>query len=70
MIKYSVSKMSKIVIRVFDILGNEMSTLINEKKPVGNYEVEFDARKLSSGVYFYRLQAGDFINTKKMVLLK
>ncbi len=63
-------------IKVFDVLGNEITKLVNEEKPVGNYEVEFDASNLSSGVYFYRLQvyapgrAGNFVDTKKMVLLK
>ena len=55
---------------VFDMLGREVEILVNERKAPGNYEVEFDASNLSSGVYFYRLQAGDFINTKKMILLK
>lgn len=57
-------------LKVFDLLGNEVATLVNEEKPVGSYEVEFDASKLSSGIYFYRLQAGNFIQTKKMLLLK
>jgi hypothetical protein len=69
-IKYSVPKLSFVTIKVFDVLGNGITVLVNEEKHVGNYEVEFDATKLSSGVYFYRLQAGDFVDTKKMVLLK
>jgi len=44
--------------------------LVNQEKPAGRYEVEFNASKLSSGIYFYKLQAGSFIETKKMVLLK
>ena len=55
---------------MFDVLGNEIETLIDENKPTGSYEVEFDAGKLSSGVYFYKLQAGSFVETKKMVLLR
>ena len=47
-------------------LGKEVATLINEEKPAGNYEVEFDASNLSSGIYFYQLKAGSFIETKKM----
>jgi len=69
-IKYSVSQTSNVVIKVFDILGNEIKTLVNEEKPVGSYELEFNAATLSSGIYFYRLQTGDFIETKKMVLMK
>ncbi len=69
-IKYSIPKQSNVSLKVFDILGNEIAELVNEKKPVGNYEVQFDAAKLSSGVYFYRIQAGEFVKTKKMVVLK
>jgi len=64
------SLMKPVQLKVYDILGNEIATLVNEEKPAGNYEVEFDGGKLSSGVYFYRMQAGDFIQTKKFVLLK
>ncbi len=59
-----------VTIKVFDILGNEVSTLVNEQKEPGYYEVEFNAERLSSGVYFYRLQAGNFTQTKKMILMK
>jgi hypothetical protein len=69
-IKYSIPQLSKVVIKVFDILGNEVKTLINEEQPAGKYQVKFDALKLTSGVYFYKLQAGSFIETKKMILMK
>ncbi|MGB5849156.1 MAG: T9SS type A sorting domain-containing protein, partial [Ignavibacteriaceae bacterium] len=71
-IKYSVPQLSKVVIKVFDILGNEIETLINEEKPAGEYNVDFriDNLELPSGIYFYRLQAGEFIQVKKMILLK
>jgi hypothetical protein len=62
--------LSQVSLKVFDILGNEIVVLVDEEKPVGNYEVTFDASELPSGVYFYRLQAGGFIQSKKMVLLK
>ena len=55
---------------VFDVLGNEVATLVNEYKPAGKYDVEFDATGLNSGVYFYQLKAGSFIQTKKMILMK
>jgi hypothetical protein len=55
---------------VFDILGNEVATLVNEQKPPGTYEVEFDGTGLLSGIYFYQLQAGEFLETKKMIILK
>ncbi|TDJ55980.1 MAG: choice-of-anchor D domain-containing protein [Ignavibacteria bacterium] len=55
---------------VYDILGNEVTTLVNEEKPQGIYEVEFDASMYSSGVYFYQLRSGGFIDVKKMILLK
>ncbi|MBK7629452.1 MAG: T9SS type A sorting domain-containing protein [Ignavibacteriales bacterium] len=57
-------------LKVFDVLGNEVATLVDEVKPAGIYEVNFDASALSSGVYFYRLTAGSFIQTKKMILSK
>ena len=50
--------------------GNEIVTLVKEEKPVGSFEVEFDATSLTSGIYFYKLQAGSFVETKKMVLMK
>ena len=53
-----------------DVLGSEITTLVNEEKPAGVYEVEFNGSGLTSGIYFYCLQAADFIETKKMVLLK
>jgi hypothetical protein len=62
---------SKIVtLKVYDVLGNEVVTLVNEEKPAGSYEVEFDASGLSSGIYFYQVKTGSFIETKRMVLLK
>ena len=60
---------------MYDILGNEIATLLNEKKPAGVYEVEYivaqdSSPEITSGVYFYQLGAGPFIQTKKMILLK
>jgi hypothetical protein len=69
-IKYEIPELSFVTLKVYDVLGNEITTLINEEKPIGNYEVEFNASSLPSGIYFYQLQAGSFIETKKMVLLK
>ena len=65
----------KVQVKVFDILGNEIVTLVNEEQPAGNYEVEFNVARdsrpaIASGIYFYKLQAGDFFETKKMILLK
>jgi hypothetical protein len=69
-IRYAVLQSSQVQIKVFDILGNEIATLENEEKLVGIYEVEFNAAGLPSGIYFYRLQAGNFVEIKKMVLMK
>jgi len=69
-IMFQIPEKSFVTIKVYDVLGNEVATLVNEEKPAGNYEVRFSASSLSSGIYFYRLQAGDFIETKKMLLLK
>jgi hypothetical protein len=57
-------------LKVFDVLGNKIATLVDEYKPAGKYEVDFDASTLSSGVYLLRIEAGNFISTKKMILLR
>jgi hypothetical protein len=69
-INYYVPEFSFVSIKVFDVLGNEVAILINENKTAGNYRVEFSAAGLPSGIYFYRLQSGSFVETKKMVLMK
>jgi len=51
-------------------LGRELRTLINKEQPQGNYSIDFDASSLTSGIYFYRIQAGEFVETKKMILLR
>ena len=57
-------------LKVYDALANEIATLVNEEKSSGNFEIEFDGNNLSSGVYFYRMRAGNFTVTKKFMLLK
>jgi len=69
-IEYSIPEVSFATIEVYDMLGNEVATLVNEEKATGSYEVKFDAAGLSSGIYFYKLQAGSFVETKKMILLR
>ncbi|MCW9095049.1 MAG: T9SS type A sorting domain-containing protein [Ignavibacteriaceae bacterium] len=69
-IKFQIPELSFVTIKVFDVLGSEITTLVNEEKAIGSYEVEFDASRLSSGIYFYQLKSGDFVETKKMVLLR
>jgi len=59
-----------VTLRIYDILGNEIATLVNEDKPAGEYEVEFDGTGLTSGVYFYTLFTGNFVKTMKMILLR
>jgi len=69
-IKYGIAAAGIVTLKIFDIIGREVSTLVNEEKPVGRYEVNFNASSLASGVYFYQIKAGDFIQTKKLMLLK
>jgi len=69
-IQYSIPQTSNVVIKVYDILGSEIETLVNEEKPTGSYEITWYAENLPSGVYFYQLKAGEFISTKKMILIK
>jgi hypothetical protein len=59
-----------VTVKVFDILGNEVATLVNETKEPGAYEVEFDGSQFPSGVYFYKLTAGSFTSSKKLILMK
>ena len=59
-----------VTLRVYDILGSEVATLVNKEQPAGKYEVNFDASRLASGIYFYQLKAGSFVQSKKMVLIK
>ena len=69
-ISYRLSALSNVKLVVFDLLGREVTTLVNEKKEPGNYSVNFNASNLTSGVYFYKITAGSFTETKKMTLVK
>ena len=69
-IKYSIPKLSQVSLKIFNTLGEELEILVNEEIPVGTYEVNWNAANLPSGVYFYQLKAGEFVQTRKMILLK
>ena len=69
-IKYEIPQSANASLKVYDVLGNEIVTLINEEKPAGSYQIEFDGVDLPSGIYFYQLKSNSYINTKKMVLSK
>jgi hypothetical protein len=69
-IRFQVPNSSFVNLKVYDVLGNEVATLVNEEKTTGSYEVNFNAKGLSSGIYFYQLKVGNLISTKKMVLMK
>ena len=76
-IKYELPKLSFITLKIYDILGNEIVTLVHDKKAAGTYDIKFDASNLSSGIYFYRFQvypanggAGLFVKTRKMILVR
>ncbi|MBK7379140.1 MAG: T9SS type A sorting domain-containing protein [Ignavibacteriales bacterium] len=69
-IQYAIDGRRFVSLKVFDVLGNEVATLVKEEKPTGVYEVNFNATQLSSGIYFYTLKAGSFIETKKLILMK
>jgi hypothetical protein len=69
-IKYQIPKSGLVTLKVYNVLGKEITTLVNEEKSVGSYEITFDASGLSSGIYFYKLSADNFQQTKKMILLK
>lgn len=69
-INYAIKEKGNVELKVFDLLGSEIATLVNEEQNPGNYEVFFDASKLSSGVYLYIIKAGSFMQTRKMLLMK
>ncbi|MBK7106030.1 MAG: T9SS type A sorting domain-containing protein [Ignavibacteriae bacterium] len=70
-IKYAIPSKANVTLKVYDVLGSEVATIIKNKvQNTGKYEVKFDASRLSSGVYFYTLNAGNFLQTKKMILIK
>ncbi len=69
-IKYAIAGKQFVSLKVYDVLGNEIAALVNEEKPAGTYEVEFEANKLSAGVYYYTIVTDNFVQTKKMILLK
>jgi hypothetical protein len=69
-IGYGVPGTEYVTLKVYDLLGREVATLVNERKAPGSYSVSFDASGLASGVYFYRLEAGNFMQTKKLIVLR
>lgn len=69
-ISYSIKEEGLVTLKVYDVLGKEIATLVNENKPEGNYEVDFNASQLPSGMYIYKLQSGGFSDVKKMLLTK
>ena len=69
-ISYQLPENGHVTLKIYDVLGKEVATLVNEYKEAGYHDVEFSATNLSSGVYFYKLQAGNFVSTKKMLLAR
>jgi len=69
-IKFEVTKLENVSLKIFDMLGKEVATLVNKKLTPGTYQVDFNAANLTSGIYFYTISAGDFVDTKKMMLIK
>ena len=69
-INFQIPELSFVTLKIYDVVGNEIATLINKEMQAGNHEIEFDAYGLPSGIYFYKLKAGSFVKTRKMVLLR
>ena len=69
-ISYSLPQSGFVQLKVYDMLGREVTTLVNKEQTSGNYKIEFNASNLTSGVYFYRLQSGSFAETKKLIFLR
>ena len=70
MIEYSIPQNSFVTLKVYNVLGQEVASLVNQEQKASNYAVNFDASRLASGMYFYKIQAGSYSLTKKMLLLK
>ncbi len=69
-IRFALKSPGMVSLKVYDILGNEIKTLVNEEKAAGTYEAKFNAKELSSGIYFYKIQTGSYSSTRKMLLIK
>jgi hypothetical protein len=69
-IRYGLPRASQVTLTVYNALGQQVARLVNEQQPAGYHDAVFNANELASGVYFYKLQAGDFVQTKKLLLLK
>ena len=69
-LSFVIRHVSFVSLKIYDVLGNEISTLVNEEKPAGEYEINFNADNLPSGIYFYQLKSGNYSETKSMILLK
>lgn len=70
LIRYRIPESGMVSLKVYDLLGNEVASLVNEFQPLGSYEVNFDGADMGSGVYFYQLQSGNYTSTRKMLLIK
>jgi hypothetical protein len=69
-INFSIPKSGFVTIKVYDVLGREVTTLVSQELSAGNYKQQWNANRMPSGIYFYRLQSGSFTETKKLILLK
>lgn len=69
-LEFGISELGFVKLKIYDMLGKEIKTLVNETKPAGKYTVTFDGSNLPSGIYFYKIEAGDFTQVKKMMLIK
>ncbi len=69
-INYHIPKLSFVTLKIYDVLGNVIATLVDEEKSIGEYAIEFDGTTIASGIYFYKLAVGNFVETKKMLLVK
>ncbi len=69
-IKYEIPEESRVTLKIYDVLGTEVANLVDENKPAGSYKIEFNGKELSSGFYIYTLHAGNFVQSKKMLLIK